>query len=153
MKKILSLCVLLAVLSSCEEDVKFNTPAVQALKDREKWKADSYTAVMGGDMSLTITAVKDFETLTLHTDSFNPGVYDLGENSENVAGYHFAADSIIEDYTTDDSDGLGRLIITETNVTAGYIVGTFAFTAIDSNGNEVSFTNGNFYRIPLTSVP
>lgn len=145
--------MLLAVLCSCEEDVKFNTPAVQALKDREKWKADDFTAYMGADLSLTVVAHKDFETLTLHTDSFNPGVYDMGEGSENVAGYVFEADGTEEDYTTDDTEAGGKIIITETNVTAGYIVGTFNFLAVDSFGNEVSFTNGNFYRIPLTTAP
>jgi len=157
MKKFLSLLVLMTALSSCEEDIKFNNPAVQGFKNNELWKAEDFTATVGADMSLTVVANNGFETLTLHTTSLNAGAYTLGENSENVAAFEFDADGILEEYSTDDALGGGKIVISadprETDFTKGYITGRFTFLALDSAGNELSFQNGYFYKVPITPVP
>lgn len=157
MKKILSLFVLMAALSSCEDDVRFNNPAVQGYKDNEVWRADSFSAIIGSDQSLTVVANTGFETLTLRADDYIPGTYDLGGSSPSTAAFEFNADGILEEYTTEDEAAGGEITIsanpTETDLTKGFITGTFKFLSVDSQGNELSFQRGHFYRIPITTAP
>ncbi len=156
MKKILSLIVLVVVLTSCEEDVKFNNPAVQGLKDNELWKATDFSATRGGDNSLTITADNGFEIITLKTQNIDPGVYVLGVNESNKATYTLSVDGIEMFHSTGTGIGNGEITIsadpTETNVTAGYITGNFYFNAEDEDGNVVNFQQGVFYRVPIEPV-
>lgn len=157
MKKILSLFVLVATLSSCQDDVSFNSPAVQGYKDREVWQAGEFTATVGSDSSLTVTAVRGFEKLTLRTQDSDAGDYTLGETSANTATFVFSADGVTEEYSTLDTDASGRISISanplETDLSKGFITGTFRFLALDSEGNELSFTSGHFYKLPVTRIP
>ncbi len=157
MKKILSLIVLLVALTSCEEDVKFNNPAVQGLKDNELWKATDFSAIRGGDNSLTIIADNGFEKLTLKTDDIEPGVYPLGVTNSNKATYTLSVDGVEEFYSTGAEIGDGEITISsdpsETNVTAGFITGFFHFNAEDGDGNTVNFQRGVFFRVPVEAGP
>lgn len=88
MKKLISLLMLLVVFTSCTEDVKFNNPAVQGLKDNVLWRANDSRATIGPNNALTIEAYTQFETLTLKTTSTNVGTYILGTtNQANEASY------------------------------------------------------------------
>lgn len=179
MKKFISLIVLLVAFSSCEEDVKFNDPAVQALKDNEVWKASNFTAVRGGDNSLTITATNGFESLTLRTESADPsqceGVpyhnpdrqdrsgcqYLLGYDNLNKATYTLAADGISMVYQTGTTapagDEEGAILIYNnpkyTNLSKGYISGEFYFNAKDASGDIVNFQQGVFYKLQIQPAP
>jgi len=157
MKKILSLIVLLVAFTSCEEDVKFNNPAVQALKDNDLWKATDFTAVKGADNSLTITADNGFETIMLKTQNINPGVYQLGADNSSKASYTLSVDGVEMFYSTGAGIGDGEITIsadpTETNITAGYITGFFHFNAEDEDGDVVNFQEGVFFRVPITATP
>lgn len=167
--------MLLVAFTSCEEDVKFNDPAVQALKDNEVWKASNFTAVWNTDNSLTITATNGFETLTLKTEAASPhpcqGVpyhnpnrhdrsgcnYLLGYNQINKATYTLAADGIVKTYETGTNapagDEEGAILIYSnskyTNLANGFISGEFYFNAKDSNGEVVNFQQGVFYKLPV----
>ena len=159
MKRILSLLLLVVVFTSCEDDVKFNNPAVQGFKDNEVWKADDFTATIGSDNSLTILAHRDFETLTLRVADFDPGTYQLGGSSASTANYIFSADGITSEFTTLDDLAGGQIRISpdprETNLagtTGRYITGTFTFLAVDEDGYEVSFQRGWFYKVPIVTV-
>ena len=44
MKKYFYFLVILTVFASCEEDIKFNNPAFQTLKDNTFWRAQVYKA-------------------------------------------------------------------------------------------------------------
>lgn len=157
MKKFLSLLVLLVAFSSCEEDVQFNTPAVQALKDNELWKATEYKAILVGG-SLTIEATNGFETVVLRTVSSTPGMsFQLGINDSNKATYSLDADGLSYDYQTGTDLGNGLIEISdnpnETDITKGYISGTFRFNASDEFGEFVNFQNGFFYKVPIQVAP
>lgn len=157
MKKFLSLLVLLVAFSSCEEDVQFNTPAVQALKDNELWKATEYKAILVGG-SLTIEATNGFETVVLKTVSSTPGMsFQLGVNESNKATYSLDADGLSYDYQTGTDLGDGLIEISdnpdETDITKGYISGTFRFNASDEFGELVNFQNGFFYKVPIQLAP
>lgn len=174
MKKILSLIVLVAALASCEEDVKFNDPAVQALKDNELWKASSYSAVLNADNSLTITATNGFEIVTLRAESADPYICDgtevededgdrhgceylFGYGQENMASYVLSADGIEMEYQTGNDavagEEEGAILIYRnrkyTNIPAGFISGEFYFNATDDDGDVVNFQQGVFYKIPI----
>lgn len=157
MKKILSLIVLLVAFTSCEEDVKFNNPAVQALKDNDLWKATDFTAVKGSDNSLTITADNGFETMMLKTQNIDPGVYQLGVDNSSKASYTLSVDGVEMFYSTGAGIGNGQIKISavpaETNITAGYITGMFYFNAEDEDGDVVNFQEGVFFRVPITAAP
>lgn len=157
MKKILSLFVLVATFSSCQDDVSFNSPSVQGYKDREVWQAGTFTATVGSDSSLTVTATRGYEVLTLRTDDSAAGDYTLGEASSNTATFVFSADGVTEEYSTLDADASGRITISanplETDLSKGFITGTFRFQAVDSEGTELSFTSGHFYKLPVTRIP
>ena len=152
MKKFLSLLVLLVVFTSCEEDVKFNTPAVQGLKNNELWKATKFTATKGADESFTVVADNGFETVVLKTSSTLAGAYELGEGEDNKASYTLSADGVEEDYQTGTS-GSGRIVISDdirdTNLAKGYISGTFYFNAVNAAGDIVYFQEGHFYKLQL----
>jgi len=158
MKKILSLIVLLIAFSSCEEDVQFNNPAIQGLKDDELWRAVEFSATRGATSgALTITASNGFEILTLKTTSTDAGTYILGNNEANKASFVLSADGIEMAYQTGTGLGDGEIKIsalpTETNVTAGFISGNFKFNAFDDEDNALNFRDGVFYKIPITVVP
>lgn len=158
MKKIISLLVLLVAVTSCEEDVKFNNPAVQGLKDDELWRATDFTATITANMdgtSLTIEGDNGFETVVLKTDDTDPGTYILGETDENVASYGFDIDGISDFFSTSTGvGGNGQITISddpsETDLEKGIISGTFRFNAVNEEGEVVNFKDGVFYRVPIT---
>ncbi|KOS07478.1 hypothetical protein AM493_16565 [Flavobacterium akiainvivens] len=153
MKKFLYLLVLLAGLTSCEEDIQFNTPAVQALKNNELWRATQFSAVKGSDNSLTLNATNGFETLVLKTANTAPGTYALGVNETDKASYVLVIESETETYQTGAGVGQGTITISdnpeETNVDAGFITGTFRFAAVGDNSEQVYFQEGVFYKVPI----
>jgi hypothetical protein len=155
MKKILSLIVLLVALSSCEEDVQFNTPAVQGLKDNELWRAAQFSAVKEANGSLTVTANNGFETVTLKTSSVDEGEYMLGINEANKASYVLNVEGTLMEYQTGTAvgDGSITIIARDTNVAAGYITGNFKFNAEDEDGEVVNFQQGVFYKVPIQIIP
>jgi hypothetical protein len=159
MKKILSLLVLLVAFASCEEDIKFNNPAVQGLKDNELWKATEFSAEKFGN-SVVITAKNDVETVVITLNAPAPdSVHELGVNDLNTASYNLNVDGIQEFYTTGTNVGNGRVVLRGaidndligTNG-KGYISGSFYFNAIkdDEAGKIVNFQEGVFYKVPLT---
>jgi len=152
----------MAVFTSCEEDVKFNTPAVQGLKNNELWKADDFTALLNSNGSVVITATNEFETVVLRTRDKNPGTYTLGVNNANMASFTISeltgvGDSFQTGTSADENNGVGEIIISndtrETDLARGYISGSFRFNAYNDEGDIVYFTNGVFYKVPLTTIP
>ena len=156
MKKILSLLVLLVAFTSCEEDIRFNNPAVQGLKDNELWRASDFKAIRGVDNSLTIEATNGYEILVLKVASTDPGVYSLGQNETNKASFVLSADGIEMAYQTGANLGDGEIEISnkpsETDLVRGFISGKFRFNAIGTGGTAVNFQEGVFYKVPVMAV-
>lgn len=158
MKKILSLLVLLVTFASCEEDVKFNNPAVQGLRNNELWRAAQYTASMGGDGSLIIQATNGFETLVLRTSSIDPGtIYELGQNEQNKASFTINVPELGGEITYQTGSGIGdgEIFINtdDTDLTQGFVSGTFWFNASADDATSINFQEGVFYRVPITAAP
>ena len=101
MKRFLSLFVIAMVFSSCQEDVKFNNPGFQGLKDDVFWRANDARAYVDATGKLSIEALTEYETITLNTASPNVGTYVLGTtNVNNSASYSSNFDDIALEYAT-----------------------------------------------------
>ena len=89
------------VFSSCQEDVKFNNPGFQGLKDDVFWRANDARAYVDATGKLSIEALTEYETITLNTASPNVGTYVLGTtNVNNSASYSSNFDDIALEYAT-----------------------------------------------------
>lgn len=71
------------ILVSCEDQVKFNNPAVQGLKDNVIWRGTLIRAVQAADGSLTIDACQKNEILTLKTSATSAKTYPLAVDLSN----------------------------------------------------------------------
>ena len=236
MKKILFLVVSAFAFLSCEDNVQFNNPALQAQKDYSFWKAQDIKVTLNTAGQLTITAISGFETIEMKTASNSIGTYEFGTtNTNNFASYTLdktqTENNIDHVYTSDGADGPvskvsgllsngldyvdqstvetttsgggnGLRLKVTTNVngsvstvqvvsrginySAGDIVyltggnnnaavqvintqqgngqikiektengtytGTFNFNVVDDEGDVISYNEGIFYKIPVTTV-
>ncbi|WP_264566384.1 DUF6252 family protein [Flavobacterium sp. N3904] len=157
MKKFFFIVTALFVLVSCEDQVKFNNPALQGLKDNEIWRATLITAVQSADGSLTIEAYLKNEILTLTTVSTNVQSYPLGVNLYNRAFFYQKGSAENTTFSTGIESGNGQIVITEFDTVNHTITGTFSFNAKNESEDplaisNVNFRQGVFYKVPITNV-
>jgi hypothetical protein len=157
MKRLISIVVLLWVLVSCEDQVKFNNPALQGLKDNVVWRATLITAEQSADGSLKIMAYQKNEILTLTTVAANVQTYPLGENFSNRAVLTQNGTDGITIFSTGIDSGDGEIVITELDAVNHTVTGEFNFNANNESqdpitGSSVSFRKGIFYKVPLTNT-
>jgi hypothetical protein len=101
MKRFLPLFLVVLAISSCQEDIKFNTPGFQGLKDDVFWRANDVRAYISTTGQLSIEALTQYEQITLNTSSANVGTYVLGTtNSTNAASYTSNFNQVELDYET-----------------------------------------------------
>ena len=141
MKKFLSLIVITLLFSSCQEDVKFNTPGFQGLKDDVFWRANDARAYIASNGTLTIKGLTEFEELDLKTNYTAVGTYLLGTpNPFNKAIYTSSLNDIDLLYETTVVPGpvFGVTII---NSGTGYTSGSsIATTGGTGSGLTVTIT-------------
>jgi len=155
MKKILHLILLLFVVSSCTEDVKFNNPAFQGLKDNVFWRANAYKAYRSTSDKMIIEGSLGFEKVVLQIPLPEEKTYILGVDDIAIASYSStlpSADPV--EFLTGTNKGSGQIVIAEYNLENKTISGTFKFNAVNSNETDidnpkVNFTEGVFYKIPI----
>ena len=88
MKKIISFLVIL-ILFSCTDDVRFSNPGFQAFRDDILFKSVDAKAYQSASGAITIEALAQGEEVILSTISSSPGVYYLGTTNEgNKATYN-----------------------------------------------------------------
>lgn len=101
MKRFLPLFIIAIAFSSCQEDVKFNNPGFQGLKDDVFWRANDARAYVSESGHLSIEALTEYEVITLNTASANVGTYILGTtNANNSASYSSSFNDIELEYAT-----------------------------------------------------
>ncbi len=101
MKRILSFIAIAIVFSSCQENVKFNNPGFQGLKDDVFWRANDAIGTIDANGKLKIQAYTEYETLTLNTNSPLVGTYVLGTtNQNNSAEYTSKFKDVLSEYAT-----------------------------------------------------
>lgn len=155
MKKYFLLIVVLFSLISCQEEVKFNNPSFQGVKDNVFWRAVEVKASLNPNGSLIIEAYTGNEVVTLKTTSATPQVYVLGTSTSKMATYVLSGDSGIITFSTGIGIGDGQIVITEYDVVNHTVSGTFKFNLnnIYSNplvGPTLNFQKGVFYKVPVS---
>jgi outer membrane biogenesis lipoprotein LolB len=154
MKKYLFLLIASFLLLSCTEDVKFNNPAFQSLKDNVFWRAQNYKAHIETNGDLIIEGSLGFEKVTFKMPSTSPKTYILGVDNSTTATYTNLQPEQLAEFTTGENRGNGQIVVTEYNVENQTISGTFKFNAknldeADLEKTEMNFTEGVFYKIPV----
>jgi len=154
MRKYHYLLLTVFLFISCTEDVKFNTPAFQGLKDNVFWRAKAYSAYIKNG-SFVITGLLETNAVTLRVPYPVPCTYVFGVDNTTRASYSNVFLDDTPEFTTGISKGSGQIVITEYNTQNQTISGTFKFNAVnvDEKNTEkpsMSFTEGVFYKIPVT---
>ncbi len=153
MRKIASLLMLIFVFASCSEDITRNNPALQGLKNDVSWRAAGITATKTANGRLTITGVRQFETLILNTNSTSPQTYVLGTNAQRSASFTTTNGLETVTYSTGVAgEGDGEIIITEYDDVLNTITGTFRFNAVneaDGATDVLNWRSGIFYKLPV----
>lgn len=237
MKKIILLIFVGALFLSCENDVQTNSPAFEAQKNYNFWRASETKVSLNTSGQLVITALSGFETVVMKTAANAVGTYEFGTtNTNNFASYtldksqtenntdHIYTSSatvkgpvnkvssllssglgyinnqIINTTTNGSGNGLRFKVTTNANgnvssveifsrginykagdivyltggnnnaavqvintqqsngvikikkIENGTYTGEFNFNVVDSSGEVVSYTNGIFYKVPLSSL-
>jgi hypothetical protein len=155
MRRLFSGMFLFFSLVSCEDQVKFNNPAVQGLKDNVVWRATLFTAVQATDGSLTIEAYQKNEILTLKTSGTSVKSYPLGVDLSNKVTLVEKIDDAKTVFSTGINSGDGQIVITELDAENHTITGEFNFNAVNTAVDplarpNVNFQKGIFYKVPLT---
>ena len=149
MKKIILVLAILFSLVSCTDDVTFNDPSFQGMKDGETWRATDARVILNANGSMTVEAYSQFEIVTFEVSSANIGTRTFGVNTSNVASYDVTIDGVTKSYETGVNIGSGELKITESPTTTGKLSATFKFRAVNADGTEAGFTNGVIYSVPI----
>lgn len=154
MKKYLLFSVVLCCLNSCEENVKFNSPSFQGVKDGVFWRAAATTATIKADGSLVVTAYTTDEQIILKTNDVIMKTYVLGFDEVNTASYSQKNTTTNLNFDTGTEKGSGQIIITEYDSANKTISGTFKFnalnTAVDASmETSLNFQEGVFYKVPV----
>jgi len=144
-------------LSSCTEDVKFNNPAFQTLKENVFWRAQSYKAVIDANGNLIIEGFLGFEKVTLQTASLTQKMYTLGVDNISKASYTDTFTGQEAAFSTGTNSGNGQIVVTNYDIKTKTVSGTFKFTAVNLDENDtenpnVSFTEGVFYKVPVSDA-
>ncbi len=154
MKKQFLYLFLLVTVVSCQDDVKFNNPSFQGVKDNVFWRAINSEASVSSSGVLTINAYTRNEIVTLKTSSKSPNTYVLGISSLNTALYQIKTNSNTTNFSTGSDFGDGEIVITDYDAVNNTITGTFRFNVSNIDKNPlyedfINFQQGVFYKIPL----
>lgn len=148
-KYILVLLCLLTVLS-CSDDVTFNSPALQGIRDTVLFRSNVQRVELVNPSGLVNSLKLVRLSGTLGEESvqfefpFGEGVFDLDPNTIATASYTNASGKIF----STNFDGEGQVVVER--VEDSTYTGTFSFRAVSAiDTTEVYFTKGVFYKVPF----
>ena len=158
MKKLVLSLTILFLLVSCQENVKFNSPSLQGLKDNVFWRAVESKAILSSNGSLLIQGYTSNEILSLKITSKLEQTFTLGINELDKVTYTLIDDNGTTLFSTGLGIGDGQIVITEYDVVNHTVTGTFRFNAENSGSNplagpNLNFQEGVFYKVPVSSAP
>ena len=154
MRKLIVCIAVIFASVSCEEDVKFNDPSFQALKNDVFWRAIDSRATLFSDGSLLIEAFTSNEVLSIRTVGIAQTTYLLeGDVTQNVV-YSLKKNAEATIYRTDGATATGQVIINKYDEAGKMIAGTFKFKVKTENDSDLiqpilSFREGVFYNLPV----
>ncbi|MGL2987110.1 DUF6252 family protein [Flavobacterium sp. RSSA_27] len=154
MRKVLIVFVLGLLASSCVDDVVFNNPSIQGLKNGVFWRSLQNGATLLQDGSIVIEASTLKEKLSLHLSSTEVKTFVLDNNRADYASFYSRENTPEITYYTANGKGTGKISVTEYDTTNRTISGTFKFIIPISTGDattqkEFYFSQGVFYKVPV----
>jgi len=154
MKKYLFCVFILFSLGSCQEDVRFNNPSFQGLKDNVFWRAIQSQATIEANGSLVIKAYTGNEVVTLKTTSTTVQTYPIGTSTSKTATYVLTDANGVLTFSSGIGIGNGQIVITEYDSVNNTVSGTFKFNLenVFNNplaGATLNFQQGVFYKVPI----
>lgn len=155
MKKIFFALIALSLVFSCQDDVEFNQPAFQGIKDGDElWKATSYSVTIDENNALTFSGTSNFRELNLTVPYPTVDTFRLGDVNSMYATYEEFGNTYST--TNEPASGIvylyGEVDIQEIDYTLNTFTGAFRFNAYNSTGTDVvNFIEGIFYKLPLSS--
>ena len=155
MKKIVLILFTFLTVFSCRDDVQFNNPGFEGLRNGNfLWKASSYEVVIDANGYVTFSGSNGDSSLSLTIPSASVGTYTLGDVNSMRATYNDGiAYATLQDGNANPvsvSDGL--IVIEDINFINKTFTGKFNFNAYNITGtNVVNFSQGIFFKLPLTS--
>lgn len=154
MKKFLSLFVIAAVFSSCEQDIQTNTPGFQAKLNDVQWRANNASVAVDATGGMTITAYSSYETVVLKTNATNVGTYFLGtQNTNNFASYSSNANGSNNIFNTRVVEGPAYKLSNILNPGTGYTTSAAAHTSGGSgSGLRLALTTSSGAVTKVTVV-
>ena len=157
MKKIIYLLICTLGLTSCSDDLVFNSPAFLGYNNGELWEANTFRANVDTFGDLVITGIRNESIINLKTDNTVEGVYQLGNTVssavyQNDFGLAYTTNNVpnpeVQIYPSE-----GEIVITEFNLIERTVSGTFNFNGFDSTGfMSENFNRGYFYNIPILNI-
>tara|TARA_R110002126_G_scaffold53875_11_gene145913 strand:- start:343 stop:825 length:483 start_codon:yes stop_codon:yes gene_type:complete len=157
MKKYLLVVFAIIFLSSCEEEVQFNNPSFQGLKDNVFWRATQSEATISANGSVVIKAYAVNEVVTLKTSASTVQVYAIGTSNSSTATYVLTTTAGAITFSSGIDIGNGQVQITEYDAVNKTISGTFKFNLENIfndplAGATLNFQQGVFYKVPVKSA-
>ena len=157
MRKLILLIAVVFTTVSCEEDVRFNNPSFQALKNDVFWRAIDSRATIASNGSLLIEAYTTNEILSIKTTGSDQDFeYLLGGAVSQNGVYSLKKNAQVTIYRTDGTTANGRITVTEHDEVNKTISGTFKFNIKNLDESDlinpiISFREGIFYKVPVNS--
>ncbi|MFT4780454.1 MAG: hypothetical protein ACJAZK_002241 [Psychroserpens sp.] len=155
MKRLAILLVTILTLTSCGDEVEFNSPAFQGNREYGLWRAEFTSASIDENGFLTFRAGNNIETVSLTIPSVAVGTYILGDVNSMEGRYVDASGTVYSTNNRPDSSvsiypEYGFVTLDEINNNT--FTGTFEFLAFDESGlNSIGYNEGIFFRVPLVS--
>lgn len=144
----LYLLVLVSLVSSCEEEIATNTPALQGTLNDLFFKAIDARATEFDDGSFLIQGVTQRELLSLRVRKGQPGVYRLGQDTLNYGTFQDNAGDIYDTHP----DGSGEIVISSWDEQGKTLSGSFSFTAILPGADTLTVQRGIFFEVPYEGI-
>lgn len=159
--------VLITTLFSCSSDGESNdnptpTSSITATVNGQAWESMTGGAIanvsqidnMGESMNvLQIIGVKmDQSSVSLQfpIENLAVGTYTFNNEETGILSYSTPAGDNV--YTSFEAAGTFSVTISEVNVSAGTISGTFSGTLVDFDGNSITVTNGAINSVSIMST-
>lgn len=156
MKKVFAVIFVVISLLGCSDEIRFNSPAMQANKENELWRSSFFAADIDNG-GFIIEGRYSGETIQLITTSNSRGTFSLGLDSDNVAIFKDFDGTVYSTKNAPDPSlgtypANGEIIVEDIdNDDPKNIYGAFWFYAYTADGLKViNFNKGVFYKVPLT---
>jgi len=156
MKKIITILLSVFTMVSCSDEIRFNSPAMEAHKNGNTlWKAQFRAADIDNG-GFVIEGRNSGEVVQLITTSDTQGTFEIGENTGNIAIFKDVDGTVYSTENTPDPSvsiypPTGQIIVDNVdNDNPKNVYGTFWFYAYTADGlHVVNFNEGVFYKVPL----